>query len=157
MLYIVGLFVFVAVVIYCSILVMFPLKYRAEIKHYAKLNNLEPALVAAIINAESGFDPNAVSNKGAVGLMQILPTTATYIIRENVDLFDYKINIEVGTKYLKYLFDKFKDNTTMLIAYNAGEGNVAKWIDAGVVCPFPETNNYVKKILGSVKFYSFRI
>jgi soluble lytic murein transglycosylase len=145
---------------------MFPLRYKSEIIENANQNNIAPELLAAIINAESGFVPNKISNKGAVGLMQILPTTANYTVQKfgisaAPDLFDPAENIAVGTRYLKYLLDKFGDTTTALFAYNAGEGNVAKWLaekqtDTLTECPFPETNAYAKKILRSVKFYKFR-
>lgn len=147
--------------------VFYPLRYKGEIVTNATVNAVPPELVAAIINAESGFVADRVSAAGAVGLMQILPTTANYTAQKfNMspavpNLFDPAENIAVGTKYLRYLIDKFGDTPTALFAYNAGEGNVALWLaqqetDTLTECPFPETNAYVSKILKSVKYYKFR-
>jgi soluble lytic murein transglycosylase len=147
--------------------VLYPLRYKNEIIMYATENNLPPELVAGVINAESGFVADKVSKKGAVGLMQLLPTTANYTVQKYglmttaPDLFDTEQNIKVGTKYLKYLCDRFGDTQTALFAYNAGEGNVAKWLneqntDKLTACPFPETNAYVAKILRTLKWYRFR-
>lgn len=154
--------VFIVCIGYLFLLIGYPLSYRDEINKNAKKYGIAPALIASLINTESSFNKNVISPKGAVGLMQILPSTAMYIIGEEVNLFDAKINIAVGTEYLAYLYEKFEDITTALFAYNAGEGNVAKWLyEDGVskltVCPFPETNMYVSKVLNGVKFYSWRI
>lgn len=140
----------------------FPLQYRQEIKAATKIYHIEPALVAAIINAESSFDKTKVSPKQAIGLMQLLPSTAKSLTKEDIDLFDPATNIMLGVKYLSYLINKFNDVDTALFAYNAGEGNVTRWLkEQGkpylTTCPFKETNAYVAKIKKTIKFYRGRI
>ena len=143
--------------------VFFPLKYRQEIITAAKTYSVDPVLVASVINAESGFDKNKVSPKQAVGLMQLLPSTAAAMAQNNeIDLFDPATNITLGVKYLAYLINKFQDIDTALFAYNAGEGNVARWLSEQgktrlTSCPFKATNAYVHKIKKSLKYYRGRI
>src|ERR1035441_3655320 len=110
----------------------------------ANTNQIDPALVKAIIKQESNGDPKAVSKKGAQGLMQLMPKTAADMGLKGNDVFDPEKNIEAGTKYFKQLLDKYKGNTQeALAAYNAGSGNVP----AGKGVPnIPETQNYVKNI-----------
>lgn len=108
----------------------------------AKRNDLRPELVAAVVQAESRFKPNARSGVGAVGLMQLMPRTGKWMGARN--LSNPAQNIQAGTKYLKYLNERFDGNETKVIAaYNAGEGNVRRF---GGVPPFKETRNYVKKV-----------
>ena len=108
----------------------------------AKKNDLRPELVAAVVQAESRFKPNARSGVGAVGLMQLMPRTGKWMGARN--LTNPTQNIQAGTKYLKYLNERFDGNETKVIAaYNAGEGNVRRF---GGVPPFKETRNYVKKV-----------
>lgn len=108
----------------------------------AKKNDLRPELVAAVVQAESRFKPNARSGVGAVGLMQLMPRTGKWMGARN--LTNPAQNIQAGTKYLKYLNERFDGNETKVIAaYNAGEGNVRRF---GGVPPFKETRNYVKKV-----------
>jgi soluble lytic murein transglycosylase len=145
----------------------FPLKFKSAIRANATENNIAPALVACVIRAESNFNPNAVSNKGAVGLMQIMPATAEYIAKKHsiavYDLTDPQDNIKLGTLYLRYLLDKFGDVKVAVMAYNAGEGNVTRWMneqDGNRVLsttPFPETNAYVEKVFNAMNYYKYRI
>ncbi len=140
----------------------FPLQYREEIQAAAKTYQVDPVLVAAVINAESSFDHTKVSQKQAVGLMQLLPSTAAALTSNEVDLFDPKTNIDLGVKYLAYLINRFNDTDTALFAYNAGEGNVARWLKEQnqsklTTCPFKETNAYVAKIKKTMKYYRGRI
>jgi Transglycosylase SLT domain len=108
----------------------------------AKKNNVRPELVAAVVQAESRFKPTARSGAGAVGLMQLVPKTGRWMGAKN--LTDPGQNIAAGAKYLKYLHERFDGNETkMIAAYNAGEGNVKRF---GGVPPFRETRNYVKKV-----------
>lgn len=108
----------------------------------AKKNDLRPELVAAVVQAESRFKPNARSGVGAVGLMQLMPRTGKWMGARN--LTNPTQNIQAGTKYLKYLNERFDGNETKVIAaYNAGEGNVRRF---GGIPPFKETRNYVKKV-----------
>ncbi len=142
--------------------VCFPLKYRQEILTAAQTYDVDPVLIASVINAESGFDKDKVSPKQAVGLMQLLPSTAAAMTKDEINLFDPATNITLGVKYLAYLINKFNDVDTALFAYNAGEGNVARWLSEQgktklTTCPFKETNAYVNKIKKSLKYYRGRI
>lgn len=107
----------------------------------AARHNVDPLLVHSVIKVESNFNQFAISNKGAVGLMQLIPSTARQYGAQNS--FDAKQNIEAGVKYLKHLQDLYKDDRLALAAYNAGEGAVAKykWIP-----PYAETQNYVYQV-----------
>jgi hypothetical protein len=110
----------------------------------AKKNNLRPELVAAVVQAESRFKPTARSGAGAIGLMQLVPRTGRWMGAR--DLTNPQQNIAAGTKYLKYLHERFDGNETNVIAaYNAGEGNVKRF---GGIPPFRETRNYVRKVRG---------
>jgi hypothetical protein len=104
---------------------------------------VDPSLVHAIVKVESDFNPFAISRKGATGLMQLMPQTATTMNVQNT--FSPDENVEGGVKYLRYLLDRYEGNVTLaLAAYNAGETAVKKW---GTIPPFKETQEYVKKIL----------
>ena len=108
----------------------------------AKVNNLDPALVAAVVQTESRFIPTAKSGAGAQGLMQLMPRTGKWMGAKN--LMNPHENVKAGAKYLKYLTDRFDGDKTMIVAaYNAGEGNVKRYRG---VPPFRETRNYVKKV-----------
>jgi len=110
---------------------------RAAVQH-----SLPPALIHSVIKVESNYNPAAVSSKGALGLMQLIPATAR---RFGVsDAFDPIDNIQGGAKYLRYLLDLYGgDYPLALAAYNAGEGAVAKY---GTVPPYAETQNYLKLV-----------
>lgn len=108
----------------------------------AKKNNLAPELVAAVVHTESKFVPTARSGAGAVGLMQLVPKTGRWLGARNLN--DPAQNISAGTKYLRYLVDRFGgDEQKAVAAYNAGEGNVRRF---GGVPPFRETRNYVSRV-----------
>jgi len=108
----------------------------------AKKNDVRPELVAAVVQAESRFKPTARSGAGAIGLMQLVPRTGRWMGAR--DLTNPAQNIAAGTKYLKYLNERFDGNETKVIAaYNAGEGNVKRF---GGIPPFRETRSYVKKV-----------
>ncbi len=110
----------------------------------ARREELNPALVAAMVRAESAFDPGAVSVKGARGLMQLMPATARRFGIASGDLFSPERNLEAGTRYLSWLAKKFPDDLPrILAAYNAGEANVARY---GGVPPFRETRGYIRRI-----------
>ncbi len=115
--------------------------YGSIIYREATRNGLPPELVAAVIEAESDFRPRLVSNKNALGLMQIVPETGRLMGAD--DLFNPTENIAAGTKYLRYLLDRFPDQRVALAAYNAGEGNVEKF---GGIPPFQETLNYLRRV-----------
>jgi soluble lytic murein transglycosylase len=113
------------------------------IRRHSSQNQLHPALIRAIIKAESNFDARAVSRAGAVGLMQLMPQTA---VRMDVrDLYDPEDNVAGGTKYLRQLLDRFHGNLPLaLAAYNAGENIVERY---QALPPIDETRQYVRKVL----------
>lgn len=143
----------------------YPLAYYDVIKNEAINNSLDPVLVFAVVKAESDFNETAVSNKGAVGLMQLLPRTAESIAQSfGFDdyhtglLFVPDLNIKLGCGYLKYLTNKFDNILEVLVAYNAGEGTLNK-MKASVVnftiedVTIKETKNYVNKVFKYMKTY----
>lgn len=111
-------------------------------------HGIDPALVHAVIEAESNYRPTAKSHVGARGLMQVMPATARDLgVRSTGLLFDPARNVEAGVKYLKSLLERFDgDVPTALAAYNAGPGAVAKYDG---IPPYPETRNYVRKVLSN--------
>jgi soluble lytic murein transglycosylase-like protein len=115
-------------------------------------NNLPPELVAAVIESESDFRVRLVSVKNAQGLMQIIPETSR--LMGCTDPFDPVDNIAAGTKYLRYLLDRFGDQRTALAAYNAGEGNIERF---GGIPPFPETQDYLRRVASRSHSYRRRV
>ena len=135
-------------------------KYESLIDRAAAEFQLEPALLNAIMAAESGFNPNAVSSKGAIGLMQILPATAErYGLQADKKrsiakkLTDPAINIRLAARYLSDLEDMFPQRPELVVAsYNAGEGAVQKYRNQ--IPPFPETRNYVQLVSQFYQLYA---
>ena len=119
-----------------------PANINELVEQTANRYRVDPGLVHAIIRVESGYDPKAVSSKGAMGLMQLVPATAQrYGV---VNPFDPKQNLEGGVNYLKYLLDLFRGDLNLsLAAYNAGEHSVQR---SGGIPAFPETQDYVRKV-----------
>jgi len=115
--------------------------YGEIIFREARRNDLSPELVAAMVHTESDFRPSLVSHKTAQGLMQLVPSTAELLGVD--DPFDPQKNIAAGTRYFRYLLDRFDDETMALAAYNAGEGNVERY---GGIPPFAETRDYISKV-----------
>ena len=151
---------------------VYPLEYTDEVLEYSQKYNLDPYLVFAVINAESGFDKHATSSKNARGLMQITESTAKEVneITNSVDSLDEEniynedINIELGCQYLASLISRYNGNYYLAIcSYNAGIGNVDKWISQGQITeelnttnielPFKETTRYLKKVIHNYKMY----
>jgi len=120
--------------------------FRSEISTAAERYGVPDRLVSAVIRAESGFNPKAVSRKGARGLMQLMPSTASMLGVS--DSFDPRQNIDGGVRHLRALMDRFSNNVPLAIAaYNAGESAV---LAHGGIPPYPETREYVKRVL---RFY----
>ena len=127
-----------------------PAEFDAIINSCAREFGVDRALVKAVIHAESGYNPNAVSGKGAAGLMQLMPGTARDL--KVADSFNPSDNIRGGVRYLRFLLDTFKGNVSLaLAAYNAGLAKVARY---GGVPPYEETQNYVSKVLSYQRNYA---
>ena len=148
---------------------LYTVKYSDEICAAADAHGLPRALVCAVVRTESGFDPAAVSGAGAVGLMQVMPSTAEWIdyrrgtsLHEN-GLYDPETNLDYGCWLLGYLLDRYGGNERhALIAYNAGFGRADEWLkdpalldENGEIAeiPYPETRSYVSKVLEAEKTY----
>jgi soluble lytic murein transglycosylase len=146
-----------------------PLQYQDVIRQQAAAKHLDPALVAAVIYAETKFDPQT-SSAGAEGLMQILPQTAEFLAHRSgattfttADLAKPSVNIAYGSYYLRYLLDEYGGSTMVaLAAYNGGEANVSRWLAQARTqgraftisdIPFPETRAYVQKVLQKQRDY----
>lgn len=149
--------------------VIYKTTYSEHVEKYAKEYNVDKYLIFAVIKAESNFKTDATSNKNAKGVMQLINTTAEEVAQnigieynENI-LYDVEKNIMLGTKYLSQLLKMYDNNYQIaLAAYNAGIGNVEKWITNGTIkadgsdienIPYKETNNYVRKITRDYEIY----
>lgn len=131
----------------------YPLRYANIVRGHAHNYDLDPALLAAVIEDESKFNADAKSSAGAIGLMQLQPATAKGIaIRTGgtkfvlSDLYNPEINVRYGAWYLHHLLLKYGDERLALAAYNAGQENVDRWRAEGVGVQFPETRAYVDKV-----------
>lgn len=146
----------------------YPLTYVQEIKNAAAEFGLDAYLVMAVVHTESRGDAAAVSAAGAIGLMQIMPATGEWIAAKlglpeytEASLADPGANARLGCWYLAYLLDKYGDTRTALAAYNAGPGNVDKWLSdeklspSGALeeIPFDETAEYVKRVASAKEMY----
>ncbi len=143
--------------------------YKEYVEKYAKQYDIDPLLVYSIIKAESNFKEGALSKKGACGLMQLMDETAKEVAENTVmeyesgtTLYNPEKNIYLGIAYYADLKAMYKNDELALTAYNAGIGNVNKWIAEGTLrqdgsdienIPFKETNTYVRKILNNYKVY----
>ncbi len=118
-------------------------RYATEIQEITREHGVSPELVTAVIRAESGSDPAAVSPRGAGGLMQLMPGTAATL--GVVNRFDPRENISGGVRHLRYLLDRYQGRVALaLAAYNAGEGVVDAYRG---IPPYPETQEYVRRVL----------
>lgn len=148
-------------------------EYSEYVEKYSEEYGVDKNLVYAVIKAESNFNSDAKSGKDAIGLMQLIKSTAQEVAKKaglqisngemEEQLLNPDININIGTKYLSYLIDRYKNVEIAVTAYNAGIGTVDNWIEKGIIkadgsdienVPYKETNNYVRKILRDYKIYS---
>jgi soluble lytic murein transglycosylase len=133
--------------------IWYPLRYSTIVRGHARNYDLNPALLAAVIDEESKFRADAKSSAGAIGLMQLLPATAKGIAVHTggskfvvSDLYNPEINVRYGAWYLHHLLQKYGDERLALAAYNAGQQNVDTWRAEGKGVQFPETRAYVDKV-----------
>ena len=157
---------------YCVLLPrVLPLKYQDLVEKYARTYELEKSLINGVIFCESHFEPEAVSHADAMGLMQITEETGRWAAEqmgldpEMIDLTDPDTNIRMGSWYLNWLMDKFGGvKETALAGYNAGHGNVQKWLDDAEIShdgitldeiPYEETKVYVKKVQIAQAVYQY--
>ena len=169
-LWIIATIVFICIsllIVRISINVMYPNKYSKYIEKYSKEYSVDKNLIYAIIKQESNFKSEVNSSKGAKGLMQLMDNTASAVASDleynEFNLFEPEMNINLGVKYLSYLLDKYDNEKIAIVAYNAGEGNVDKWIQSGIISsdgtdlenvPFKETNMYLRKVLKNYEIYN---
>jgi soluble lytic murein transglycosylase len=132
---------------------LYPLDYETIVRAHAHNYGLDPALLAAVIYQESKYRADVRSDSGAIGLMQLLPSTAKGIAvhtggnRFRVDdLYDPELNVRYGAWYLRHLLDKYGNEETALAAYNAGQRNVDRWRARGQGVAFGETRRYVSRV-----------
>jgi soluble lytic murein transglycosylase len=147
-----------------------PLRHEAAIRAQARAKGLDPALIAGVIYAESKFN-DSTSSAGALGLMQLLPSTADFIAQRSggtrfttADLATPDVNIAYGSWYLRYLMNRYRGSVVLtLAAYNGGETNVNRWLAAARAhgrrfaigdIPFAETRAYVKRVLDARDRYA---
>ena len=147
--------------------------YKEYVQKYAQEYNVDENLIYTLIKAESNFNSNAKSSKDAIGLMQLMESTAQDVCKKtdlqissdelSEKLLEPDININIGTKYLSILIQKYGNIEIAITAYNAGIGTVDNWIEKGIInsdgsnvenIPYKETNNYVRKILRDYKIYT---
>ena len=152
--------------------IMYPKTYQEVVSVYKEKYNVEENLIFAVIKSESNFDKEAISNRNAIGLMQLMEETAKDVAKKNgieinvdnmkEELCDVYKNIEIGTCYIATLMQRYQNKEVALAAYNAGIGTVDGWIEKGIIqkdgsdienIPYKETNNYVRKILRDYKIY----
>ena len=152
--------------------IIYPKTYKEIVSVYSEKYNVEENLVFALIKAESNLNSEAVSHREAIGVMQIMEETAKDVANKNSikienenikqELLKIDNNINIGTKYLSTLLEKYKNKEIAVAAYNAGIGTVDGWIQKEIIksdgsdienIPYKETNNYVRKILRNYKLY----
>lgn len=151
---------------------LYPKTYQEIVLANEEKYKVEENLIFAVIKAESNFEKEAISNRNAVGLMQLMEETAKDVAKKNnieineenlkEELWDVNKNIEIGTCYLATLMQRYENKEVALAAYNAGIGTVDGWIEKGIIkkdgtdienIPYKETNHYVRKILRDYKIY----
>jgi len=168
----IGIILFKVIKIQDKILVLFYQKeYNEYVEKYSTQYGVDENLIYSIIKNESKFNTNAVSSSNAKGLMQIMDNTVKDIANgieelqyQDINIFDPETNIHLGTNYISELLERYNNITCLAIAaYNAGIGNVDKWIENGIInkdgsnienIPFKETNIYVRKVLRDYENFS---
>ena len=163
-----GLMALVAVLLPWLGGIYYPWPYRTVFLTAAARNELSPYLLAAVARSESRFDPAATSRRGAVGMMQVMPSTGRYVahsVREGAAsaLRRPGASVEIGARYLRQLAQEFSSDTAALAAYNGGEANVQRWIAAGVWrpgeplarIPYPETRDFVARVERTALWYAY--
>ena len=149
--------------------ILYPIKYEEYVYEYSENLNIDPMLTFAIIKTESNFEEKAESISGAIGLMQLMESTAKEqayklsIEYSRQKLYEPEINLKLGINYFNTLLDYYNQNYILAFAaYNAGMGNVQKWIEKGMIkedgsdienIPFKETNMYVRKMIKTYELY----
>ena len=143
--------------------------YSEYVSKYAEEYDIDENLIYALIKAESNFNEKAVSHQNAKGLMQLMQSTAQDLANRNQikltkdNILEPDININLGTQYIALLLNKYDSIEVALAAYNAGSGNVDRWIKNGTIksdgsdienFPYKETNTYVRKIMRNYKMYN---
>lgn len=148
----------------------YPLEHEDLVVQEAARNRLDPALVAAVIHTESGFVADSRSGQGAIGLMQIQPATAEFVAGlprrpspPPEGLEDPAVNIAYGTRFLRYLIDRYGSVDLALTAYNGGPANLGRWLDEAEArgralrvpedVPFAETRGFVRKVQDAIPIY----
>ncbi|MDQ0164158.1 soluble lytic murein transglycosylase [Bacillus horti] len=143
---------------------MYPIQYTQEVEEAATYYGVDPYLVLSVVQIESKFKQDIFSKKGAAGLMQLMPETAQWVNEEsglnkhpNSYIDDARSNILLGTWYISYLLQKYdNDHVKAIVAYNAGQGHVDRWLSEGVwdgtehrldQIPFGETRHYASRVL----------
>ncbi|MCL2256220.1 MAG: lytic transglycosylase domain-containing protein [Firmicutes bacterium] len=144
-----------------GVIVRYPTRFTNYIEKYSQEFNVDFHLVQAVIWTESKMRPNAVSHAGAVGLMQLMPSTAKWVAEKlgvefsDDKLFEPDFNIKIGTFYLSFLLERF-DTQNALAAYNAGQANVFRWIaENRSEIPFRETRDFVQRVNRAKRVYQF--
>lgn len=146
----------------------YPIRYQSQIADSATRHRISPYLVAAVINAESGWRASRRSSAGAIGLMQVMPQTARDLVRSGLvdgrkfppsDLASPTVNIEYGTAYLRFLVNRYHEVETALAAYNAGLRHADEWKKKGgdirAAIAFPETKSYVLRVVRNRDRYEY--
>ncbi|MBE5756240.1 MAG: lytic transglycosylase domain-containing protein [Clostridiales bacterium] len=146
--------------------IIYPKKYQNLVETASVEYDIDKYFIYSVIKVESSFNERVVSSKGAVGLMQITPSTAEYIAKlkgiKEYDLFDAKTNIDFGAFYLKYLINKFQVIETVVVAYNAGETRVSAWLKDNRFStdgkrlnyvPYKESREYLEKVIKAYHKY----
>lgn len=146
---------------------VYKIEHQSEIAELAQRYDLDPYLICAVINTESGWDATAKSHVGAVGLMQVMPSTAEWMVKKRLidereypldQLADPRVNMEYGTCYLAYLMKRFNNLNKVVAGYNGGPANVERWESAGAenfesVIDYPETKEYISRVRTAYRGY----